>query len=163
MYSAKINACAWNAFSLGLRNIWNLGIWSCFHLSPLKRDQQFGGGSLTVAVAHNLPPYACLRWAGQQSMNELIYSTQPTTQTPGWAGGVWNGEEEWKVGDVPCGILLWIWIWQRLWGCKGVNGEAMWQTAAACKKNTKSWMLNRVFLSSVPLCIKCLSLELGGF
>lgn len=25
------------------------------------------------------------------SMNELIYSTQPTTQTPGWAGGVCDG------------------------------------------------------------------------
>lgn len=56
------------------------------------------------AVAYKQLPRACLHWARQQSngatqrrMNVLICSSQPTPQTPGWAGAEW--------GEVLRGIL----------------------------------------------------------
>lgn len=44
--------------------------------------------------------------APKHCMNELIYSTQPATHTPGWAGGVWDEVEGRIVGDVGLSLVV---------------------------------------------------------
>lgn len=160
-------------------NAQSRNIFKLYTSHHVPRDQHFGGGSdpsaLLAAVAYKLATLGLFTLgpgsegdgAARRCMNELIYSKQPATQTPGWAGGVWREDSRggrWGVGlshVVFCGGFG---HGDGSWGVRVWMGEAMWETAAVWKKNTKKLDdFFFLFSPSFPHWMKSLSLETQAF
>lgn len=118
MHVHKMLFLYWTYRVLGI-----FGVRSCFHL-PVNSKQVFWNYltfqilfTLWLTVRWRFTPSCCgpqlatlclftLGWAAERWscrfsvwMSSFIPQS-PLLKTPGWAGSVWDGEEEWKVGEV---------------------------------------------------------------